>query len=80
MLTSIRVSQVAVLAAVAAHVGCVSSLSVPFRRQMANPTADDPFNFRVVDFTGDADIIYVANITLDGQSFEVCPFIHSGFY
>ena len=34
--------------------------------------ASNPFNFNVVDFSGDGQIIYVANITLDGQSYEVC--------
>lgn len=35
----------------------------------------DPFDFNVVDFEGDGQIIYVANITVAGQQFEVCLII-----
>ncbi|KAJ3557413.1 hypothetical protein NM688_g1478 [Phlebia brevispora] len=34
-------------------------------------SATDPYNFTVVDFTGDNEIVYVANITVDGQIYEV---------
>jgi hypothetical protein len=74
MRVSLGVSQVAITAVVAAHFGRVLSLSVPFRRQMTNTSTEDPFNFKVVDFDGDGDIIYVANITLGGQLFEVQKF------
>ena len=55
------------------------AIRLPFRRDfraqsrstsvvLAN--AGDPYNFDVVDFSGDSQIIYVANITIDGQSYE----------
>ncbi len=71
MLTSTRASKVALLAAAAYHVGGVSSLTLPFKRQTAAPTTD-PFNFSVSNFVGDQMVIYTANVTIDGQSFEVC--------
>ncbi|KAI0766085.1 aspartic peptidase domain-containing protein [Irpex lacteus] len=70
MLTSTRASKIALLAAAAYHVGGVSSLTLPFKRQTAAPTTD-PFNFSVSNFVGDQMVIYTANVTIDGQSFEV---------
>lgn len=57
-----------------------ASLYSPIRRD-ESPTAAslsfnftnvaDPYNFNVVDLTGDGQVIYVANITVDGLSYEV---------
>lgn len=72
------------------------ALRLPFRHDFrAQPrstsvvfaNAGDPYNFNVVDFTGDNQIIYVANITIDGQSYEAsfghicakCGFLHGQF-
>ena len=74
MLTSIPASKAVVAAIVALHVGSVSSMIVPFKRQSTTANTDDPFNFNIVNWDGDGDIIYTANITLGGQSFEVCIF------
>ncbi|EKM50641.1 uncharacterized protein PHACADRAFT_152796 [Phanerochaete carnosa HHB-10118-sp] len=52
----------------------------PLRRQPSvTPTGTtinftnvaNPFNFNVVDLAGDNQVIYVANITIDGRSYEV---------
>lgn len=51
----------------------------PLRRQSSVPTGTiinftnvaNPFNFNVVDLAGDNQVIYVANITIDGRSYEV---------
>lgn len=73
----------------AAQLSVTLALRLPFRRdfksEIARSTsvlfkranASDPYNFNVVDFTGDNQIIYVANVTLDGQSYEVCLFLIS---
>ena len=42
-----------------------TSLVLPFKN------AGNPFNFGRVDFSGDGQTIYVANITVDGLSYEV---------
>lgn len=55
-------------------------LHLPSRRENFDPPAStrlefvnaaNPFNFDVVDLDGDGAIIYVANITVDGISYEV---------
>lgn len=64
-------------AAGAAHAAALHD--APLRRQLPVPTSTlmnftnvaDPFVFDVVDLSGDAEVIYVANITVDGQSYEV---------
>ena len=43
-----------------------TSLVLPFKN------VGNPYNFRRVDFLGDSETIYVANITVDGSSYEVC--------
>lgn len=57
-----------------------ASLYSPIRREessMATSTtfnftnAADPYHFNVVDFWGPGSVIYVANITVDGVSYEV---------
>lgn len=67
-----------------ALVGSASAASLhraPLRRQDSpNPTSAsipfvntaDPYNFNVVNLNGDDNIIYTANVTIDGQSFQVC--------
>ena len=40
------------------------SMTIPFKN------VADPFNFQRVDFMGDGQTIYVANITVDGNSYE----------
>ena len=56
------------------------ALSLPFSRQLrAQPrstsvrfaAAGNPYDFELVDLYGDAQLIYVANITVAGQSYEV---------
>lgn len=54
-------------------------LHMPAKRQIPIPQSTlmnftniaDPFVFNVVDLAGDGEVIYVANITVDGQSYEV---------
>ncbi|KAI0091518.1 aspartic peptidase domain-containing protein [Irpex rosettiformis] len=70
MLTSVSASKAAVITAIVCHVGSVSSLIVPFKRQAVS-TPTDPYNFSVINYEGDGAIIYTANVTLGGQSFEV---------
>lgn len=73
MFTSTRTARTMALVAVASQISCVSSMIVPFRRQTSSSSSNsNPFNFNVVDPSGDGNIIYAANITIDGQSFEVC--------
>lgn len=57
-----------------------ASLYSPIRRDESSTAtslsfnftnAADPYNFNVIDLTGDGQIIYVANITVDGMSYEV---------
>lgn len=67
----------------AAQLGTVLALRLPFRRDfdaeaalsanafVKRASGDDPYDFSVVDFTGDNQIIYTANVTVDGQSYEV---------
>lgn len=65
----------------ATQLWAVNALRLPFHRDLALEGALSPsvvfvddgdlYNFNVVDLSGDGDIIYVANITVDGQSYEV---------
>ena len=84
--------QLLICLALAAQLGVSLSLRLPFRRDfnaevvrstsVAFKRADaDPYSFNVVDFTGDNQIIYVANVTLDGQPYEVrwCAYIFWAF-
>ena len=72
--------QLALQLAVAFQVA--QAIRLPFRRDfraearsasalLARANDGDPYNFNVVDFDGDNQIIYVANITVDGASYEV---------
>ena len=66
----------------ATQLWAVHGILLPFRRLIEPRSAvttstvfadaGDPYNFDVVDFNGDGQIIYVANVTVDGQSYEVC--------
>ncbi|KAF7789586.1 hypothetical protein EIP86_000532 [Pleurotus ostreatoroseus] len=65
----------------ATQLWAVHGILLPFRRLIEPRSAvttstvfadaGDPYNFDVVDFNGDGQIIYVANVTVDGQSYEV---------
>ena len=46
-------------------------LPVPTTTTINFTNVADPFVFSVVDLTGDNQVIYVANITVDGQRYEV---------
>lgn len=77
-----RGSQLAIFAVIAKQFEVSWTLRLPFRRDLDLHTAssasvvlasgEDDYNFSVVDFSGDDQIIYVANVTVDGQSYEVC--------
>lgn len=77
-----RGSQLAIFAVIAKQFQVSWSLRLPFRRDLdlrstssasvVFASVEDDYNFSVVDFSGDDQIIYVANVTVDGQSYEVC--------